>query len=384
MEPAATVPGENAVRIGFADISHLKYHAGSVDNQPLGGAHSAACYLARALARRGHDIYLMTYASSSGDFEGVKCLSWDATPPSTLRSFQFDVFVCLHGIGTAVALRAALGPATRFALWTQHSFDQPAVQFLHSAEERRAFDDIVLVSDWQRTEFIRRFQLDPARTQVLRNAVAPAFENLFPDHTPILGEKARPPILAYTSAPFRGLDLLLEVFPAIRAATPDVRLRVFSSMSVYQTSRAEDEAKYGELYRRCRETAGVEYIGSLPQAALADEMRNVMALAYPNTFAETSCIAVMEAMASGCSVITTAMGALPETATGFARLVPLGFGRQRYLDQFVEQVTDALRTGLRNDTRAEAQLRRQIGSIRANATWDLRAMEWERWLQPLD
>jgi glycosyltransferase involved in cell wall biosynthesis len=372
------------MRIGFGDFSGWDFHAQTVDRQPMGGAQSAACYLARALAQRGHDVFLFSLTSTPGVFAGVNCLSWHSTPLSAIGPLQFDVFVCLLAAKNGELLRSSLGPGTRLVLWTQHSFDQPSVQGLNRVAERDAYDRFALVSDWQREEFLRRFRLDPARTHVRRNAVAPAFENLFPDQTPILPEKARPPVLAYTSTPFRGLDLLLDAFPAIRAAVPDAQLRVFSSMKVYQTPSDADEAQFGGLYQRCRKTAGVEYVGSLPQTALAAELRNVMALAYPNTFAETSCIAALEAMASGCAVVTSALGALPETTAGFARLLAVGQQRQRYLSQFVEQITDVLQAGVRNDPQTEALLRRQVGHIHANATWRLRAAEWENWLEHIE
>jgi tetratricopeptide (TPR) repeat protein len=127
----------------------------------------------------------------------------------------------------------------------------------------------------------------------------------------------------------------------------------------------------------------VEYAGSVPQPILARELRSVMALAYPNTFAETSCIAALEAMASGCAVVTTALGALPETTAGFARLVPFGQERPSYLSQFLEHLTDVLRAGMANDAQTETLLRRQVSSIRSNATWRIRAAQWHEWLEQL-
>ena len=62
-----------------------------------------------------------------------------------------------------------------------------------------------------------------------------------------------------------------------------MRLKVFSSLKVYQVT--EDRDEWEPLYRRCAETAGVEYVGSLTQPELARELRSVNILAYPNTFA---------------------------------------------------------------------------------------------------
>jgi len=101
-----------------------------------------------------------------------------------------------------------------------------------------------------------------------------------------------------------------------------VKSKVFSSLKVYQVTTDRDE--WEPLYRRCAETAGVEYVGLLTQPELPRELRSsINILAYPNTFAETSCISVMEALASGCFVLTSNWGYLPETTAGFARLISL-------------------------------------------------------------
>ncbi len=87
-------------------------------------------------------------------------------------------------------------------------------------------------------------------------------------------------------------------------------------MEVYRVPQAADEAQFGMLYHRCRETPGVEYIGSLAQPELAAALMSVAMLAYPNTFAETGCIAAMEAMAAGCWIVTSDFGALRKRPPG--------------------------------------------------------------------
>jgi hypothetical protein len=65
----------------------------------------------------------------------------------------------------------------------------------------------------------------------------------------------------------------------------------------------------------------VEYVGSVGQVRLAQELGGVAVLAYSSTFTETSCIAAIEAMAAGAEVFITRLGALPETIRGHAATV---------------------------------------------------------------
>jgi hypothetical protein len=93
----------------------------------------------------------------------------------------------------------------------------------------------------------------------------------------IAGKKGGP-ILAYTSTPHRGLNVLLSVFPAIRNEVPDVRLRVYSDMKLYYLG-ADADREFLPLYERCLTTPGIDYIGTVPQPQLAAALRNASILA---------------------------------------------------------------------------------------------------------
>jgi predicted O-linked N-acetylglucosamine transferase (SPINDLY family)/glycosyltransferase involved in cell wall biosynthesis len=381
--PAFVPQPVRPMRIAFADFLGWDFHAASVDTVPMGGSQSAACHLARALAQDGHEVFLFSHLTCPGTYCGVTCRAWPELPLAEIAALELDAVICVLAAGYGRQLRDALGPGVRLILWNQHAHDQAGVQALRDAGERTAYDGFAMVSDWQREHYLREFALDPVRTVVLRNASGPAFSALFPPGTPILPAKTRPPILAYTSTPFRGLDLLLDAFPAIRNAVPGTRLQVFSSMQVYQVAGANDEARFGFLYRRCRETEGVEYFGSLPQPELALRLRAVQVLAYPNSFPETSCIGVIEALASGCQVVTTHLGALPETTGGFARLIPVGRDRAAYVQAFTAAVIEALHDAAAASASLEARLRAQVDAIQRDTVWSVRAGEWVRWLQSL-
>lgn len=367
------------MRIAFIDLIRWDYRVDSVYQIPLGGSQSAVCYLAEALAALGHEVHLINQTTAPGRVLGVECLSAGSVPQAQFATY--DVTVVLNGAVPGIELRPLLRPGARLILWTQHAHDQPAVKPLSDRAVHQVFDAVAFVSRWQQQQYELHFGLPPERGQVVRNAIAPAFAGLFAGR-PILAAKRRPPVLAYTSTPFRGLDVLLQVFPAIRAQLPDVTLRVYSSMRVYQMNGQQDEAEFGHLYRQCRETPGVDYVGSLPQPELAGQLSAATLLAYPNHFAETSCISVMEAMACGCQIVTSRLGALGETTAGFARLVPPG-SREAYTREFIAQVTAALEETEHRTAEVEQRLARQVAYVNADCTWQCRAAQWSAWLTAL-
>lgn len=371
------------MRILFIDWISWQYTLNTPYSAPLGGSQSALCYLAEQLQQRGHEVWLFNNTPQIQSVRHVPHLplSWLTLP--FLEDLRPDVAIVLNTALKSDQLRSVLPPQTRFLLWTQHAADQAAVKPLITKETHGWYDQIVAVSQWQKQQYIHEFQLPAEKITVLQNAVAPCFENLFTPEESILKAKAHPLTLAYTSTPFRGLHLLLELMPSLEVTHPAVRLNVYSSMKVYQASNEEDWQQYGNLYQRCNELPNVNYIGSLPQPELAQVLRSTAIWAYTNTFAETSCISALEAMASGCYLITSEFGALPETTAGFADLIP--FPADHYLEAYKQALEGAIQRFENPQEQAalDAHLRAQVDYINNYCTWSRRAYEWENYLEQL-
>lgn len=375
------------MRVCFIDFANWDYDVSSPLTRPLGGSQSAMCYLAVEMAKAGHQVTVVTGSTkSAGIVMGVECLGSHPSQYPTIPQQVFDAVIALNAPGHGRSLRAVLPSSTRLILWTQHAANQPVMRLrLSDAEHRDAWDDIVCVSNWQRDDVIAKFGIGQDRVTVIRNAIAPAFEALFTSHSDLVAAKDNDTLrLAYTSTPYRGLKLLSDIFRPYRAINPDAALEVYSSMAVYMEDAAADRDKFAAIYDAVSETDGAELIGSLPQPELAQQLRGAHILAYPNAFPETSCISVMEALAAGMRVVTSDLGALPETCEGFAQLVPISIeiddvnasiavnNGADYTAEFVH--------ALMRSTYTTAGLWDQVAHMNLHHTWAIRARQWTEYL----
>ncbi|MEK6936678.1 MAG: glycosyltransferase family 4 protein [Nanoarchaeota archaeon] len=346
------------MKIGFVNLTPLVYDVETPLSSPLGGSESAMCYLAQHLSTAGHEITL--FRKSNGEFNksGVTHL-----PINKIKDELLDFLIIQNTPFSAPKIKKIISRKTNMIFWSQHAADQKAVESLKNNDVLKIFDKIVLVSEWQKKNYLEMFGIEENKIEIKRNAISPAFENL----KGIKKEWS----MAYTSTPFRGLNLLPEIFEKARKIRPDAALSVFSSMKIYQANmQAEKEFEW--LYNKCRNTQSIEYVGAISQSELASKLAEIEILAYPNTFAETSCISVMEAMAAGCQVVTSNLGALPETTAGFARLVNIeGKERQDYIEDFVKALTITI---------DQSKIRKQVDFVNENYIWKKRAKEWEEFL----
>lgn len=256
--------------------------------------------------------------------------------------------------------------------WNQLSYDQPGVQFLKNQENIDLIKKIVFVSHWQAEQFRKQFNIPGHKTEVMKNAcVGVEFRQ------PGKREKVK---LCYISTPWRGLDVLLDSWELLNPK--NCELHVFSSCKIYGQDFANESEKYYQyLYNKCNKLSGVVYRGSIPNEELRKELPQFDILAYPNTFEETSCISIVEALSVGLRVVTSNIGALPETTEGWARMYTFMPNSDFHIKKFayiLSEEIDKIRSGELDE---HLELQKRVYTPRWS--WNKRIEEWKNFLDGL-
>jgi glycosyltransferase involved in cell wall biosynthesis len=320
------------------------------ETHPLGGTETATIKMAQCLGQAGHQVRIVTQ-------------------PDQLAGLKPDIYVAVRfwDVRFWEALTTQGQPGKLNYLWCHDDIDQPFLRGLTNPgvagkiyEHCAAF---IMASHYQAARWQAAFVVPGEKLFVSSNGIdLPRFKI---DRAQLA---QRGPHAYFASTPFRGLAGLLEAWPIVRQVIgPRAKLTICSGMAVYgDPESAENKA----LYEKARTMDGVEYLGPVGQAKLREVAASCRALAYPCIFPETGCIAAMEAMASGCVVVGTALGALPETAWRNP-LVPIC---DNYLNLWIGELLRVLVDDVYYATQAEEnlQLSQLMGWDRITRKWLMR------------
>lgn len=172
--------------------------------------------------------------------------------------------------------------------------------------EWELFDHFVFVSYWQRAQYQLAFPQVPfSKQSVILNAIEEPSQQIKRSD-----ELTR---FIYHTTPHRGLDVAVAAFDRlITEGCEDIHFDVYSSFSVYGWEQRDQQ--FANLFDFIRAHPNMTYHGGVPREQVMNALAESDFFLYPSTWQETSCLAMIEAMALECVPIHSDLAALPETA----------------------------------------------------------------------
>lgn len=225
-------------------------------------------------------------------------------------------------------------------LWLHDLPGDPESQHLKDAVQRKRFDKIVAVSDWQMQLYNLILGVPYKECVVIKNGITPIDiqEKQFDGTVRII----------YHTTPHRGLELLVPVFEALCERHDNIILDVFSSFSIYGWSQRDEPYKH--LFERCRNHPKINYHGAVSNERIREELKQSHIFAYPSIWPETSCLAAIEAMSAKNIIVCPNYAALPETTAGFANMYQWSEDGNEHANRFAQvleqTINDITKNGL--------------------------------------
>ena len=256
-------------------------------------------------------------------------------------------------------------------LWMHHFVNQKEAQNLSSNEFVNKLDWIVYNSNWNFEKHVYQFKVPENKCVVIRNAI---------EKIDIV-EKPKDKIsLIYHTTPWRGLVHLLKVFKNLNLK--NVELNICSSTIIYgKKFDAKLGKTYESLFNECKNTKNVKYFGFLDNKKIIELLKQMHIFAHPSIWPETSCISAIEAMAAGCEIVTTNLGALYETCSPFGTFVNF----DRNFDNLEKRYKKVLLNSIENywSDKNQDKLKLQVKTINSTYSWDVRSYEWKNFFEEI-
>lgn len=296
----------------------------------IGGSEEAVIYLSRELLRLGWSVTVYNNCDRPGIYDGIEYRNfWEHDP-----AVPADIFIAWRNSEYLMLANAG----SRAFMWL-HDRQKPEYW---KPERISKAERIFVLSNYHRKDLP---EIPDEKFFVTANGINPfQFAGV--------SQISRDPLKCfYASSPDRGLDILLALWPEIRAAVPEATLHVFYGFSHTYDMLHRDHANMQEFKERILNSLkqpGVHYHGKVSHAELHDHMMSSGLWLYPTYFTEISCITAMKAQVAGAIPITMTLAALDETVQHGYK-ISFGIQDERSQKAFVNVTIDLLQNPAKQD-----------------------------------
>ena len=241
-------------------------------------------------------------------------------------------------ITTSIPEKDPLDPIKPNILWLKNSYDQPNLApWFQNKDNHSKYDWYVFNSHWSYEKYRYVFKIPEDKCTVIKNAIDYDELQLKTDFTPKKKIK-----MCYISTPWRGLEIALAAMDGIK--DPDITLDVYSSTIIYGKSfEQQNDDQYKPLYEKAKNMPNVNYMGYCDHKTLVSKLKDYDVNCFPSIWEETFCISAMESLAAGQILITTDLGALPETCCEFPIYIPYTQNKPKLALQLAECILSTKR-----------------------------------------
>jgi glycosyltransferase involved in cell wall biosynthesis len=235
------------------------------------------------------------------------------------------------------------------------------------------FHKMIFISHHQMEEYVREYSIPYSHCVVMHYALQPV--KLQPKPTDKIS-------LIYTSTPHRGLDILVNVFERLCEEYDNLELKVHSSYNIYAMTERQKNYEETSLYQRLEAHSKIQNIGFVSNQELKKSLTSSHIFAYPSTYRETFCLALLEAMSAGLLCVHPNYACLPETASNWTMMYDYHEDKAVHEQIFYEHLKKAI--NIVNTKNVSRKLKSQREYVNYFYNWEKRTQEWIELLKSLE
>lgn len=334
----------------------------------IGGSEEAIIYATECLVKKGYTVTIFAQPPTNSPWmEETKNPRYRLIQSFLEPNLTFDIVICWRRSDYLLAR----SKGQRVYAW-HHDLPSTPIrddQYLHERYLTGSF----YLSHFQQDAFERLY---PHRSSLPKIISGNGICNSLPPLTDVqLGAKDATNCV-YISNWARGLELLLQIWPRVRAKVPTATLDIYYGPQTWGLWTAEKtQSVVAQISNMA--TIGVSNHGMVGHHRLDAALAKSSVWTYPcNCFGETYCISGMKAQFWGNIPVTTRLGALKET------IAPDGLGVDNpFTSEHLEEYTSTLisllkRLSTQNNTQEVIEWRQKFISWAKPRTWEACVNAW--------